>query len=162
MYSKTLDFWNLVDTHNVDVVIGTESWLTGEIRNAEVFRVDITTFRTDRRARVGRVFICVKNCNVCAELWVDEGLEIIAVAVKGMDPKHTWAIIGIYRAPYEDTRLIEILAARTGFSRNSTKRSITSRDLNLPQADWNGNAKGTSGNQVFINRLVRKTDTRRL
>jgi hypothetical protein len=51
-------------------------------------------------------------------------------------------------------RMIEILAARSGYSRNSTKRSIVGGDLNLPQADWYRNAEGTSGNQVFINRLV--------
>jgi hypothetical protein len=38
--NKTLDFCNLNDTCNQDV-IGTESWLSGEIRNAEVFRADL-------------------------------------------------------------------------------------------------------------------------
>jgi hypothetical protein len=50
------------------------------------------------------------------ELWVDKGFEMIAVEVKGMDPKYTWGIIGIYRAPYEDMWLIERLAARTSYS----------------------------------------------
>jgi RNA:NAD 2'-phosphotransferase (TPT1/KptA family) len=27
IFNKGLDFWNLVDTYNPDVVIGTESWL---------------------------------------------------------------------------------------------------------------------------------------
>jgi hypothetical protein len=46
--SKILEFWNLVDTYNPDVVIGTESWLSEEINNAEVFRDDYITFRRDR------------------------------------------------------------------------------------------------------------------
>jgi hypothetical protein len=29
---------------------------------------------------------------------------MIAVEVKGADPKYTWEIVGIYRAPYEDLR----------------------------------------------------------
>jgi len=33
---KILEFWNLIDTYNPDVVIGTESWLGEEINNAEV------------------------------------------------------------------------------------------------------------------------------
>lgn len=69
-------------------------------------------------------------------------------------PKIYVGNIDIYRAPYEDMRVIERLAARTGYSCNSTKRSIIGGDLNLPQADWNGSAEGTSGNQVLINRLV--------
>ena len=40
VYSKALEFWNLVDTYNPDVVTGTESWLK-EIGNAEVFRADL-------------------------------------------------------------------------------------------------------------------------
>ena len=49
--NKTLEFWNLVDTYNTDVIIGTESWLREEISNAEVFRDDYTTFTRDRCTR---------------------------------------------------------------------------------------------------------------
>jgi len=31
--NKILEFWNLIDTYNPDVVIGTESWLSEEINN---------------------------------------------------------------------------------------------------------------------------------
>jgi hypothetical protein len=36
--------------------------------------------------------------------------------IKGSDPKYVWEIVGIYRAPNEDIRATEELAARTGFS----------------------------------------------
>jgi len=78
------------------------------------------------------VFICVKNYIDCRELWSDEDSEMIAVEVKGRDPKSIWEIVGIYRAPNEDMRVIERLAARTGYTGNSTKRSIVGRNLNLP------------------------------
>jgi hypothetical protein len=68
IYNKALEFWNLVDTYNPDVVIGTESWLREDVGNAEVFRADFTTFRRDRPARGGGVFICVKNSIACKEL----------------------------------------------------------------------------------------------
>jgi len=51
-------------------------------------------------------------------------------------------------------RVIERLAARTGFTGNSTKCSIIWGDLNLPYADWNGNAGGNSGTQALINSMV--------
>ena len=101
-----------MDTYNPDVVIGTESWLKDDISNAEVFRADFTAFRRYRSAR-GGVFICVKNIIASKELWVDEVFEMITVEVKGMDPKYMWVIIGIYRAPNEDTLAIDTLAART-------------------------------------------------
>ena len=101
------------------------------------------------------MFICVKNNTACSKLWVDDNFEIIAVEVKGSDSKCTWEIIGIYRAPSEDIRVIEKLAAGTSFLGNSTKWSITGGDLNLPQVDWKGVTEGASFTQAFINRLVR-------
>jgi len=62
--NKILEFWNLIDTYNPDVVIGTESLLSEEISNAEVFRDDYITFRRDRCSRGGGVFICVKITSI--------------------------------------------------------------------------------------------------
>jgi hypothetical protein len=120
--NKILEFWNLFDTYNPDVVIGTESWLSDEINNVEVFRDDYVTFRRNWSTRVGGVLICVKNDIDCRKLWTGEDFEMIAVEVKGRDPKFTWEIVGIYRAPNEDVRVIERLVARTEYIGNSTKR----------------------------------------
>jgi hypothetical protein len=70
VYNKALEFWNLVDTYNPDVVIGMESWLKKDISKAEVFRADFTTFRRDRSTHVGGVVICVKNIIASTELGV--------------------------------------------------------------------------------------------
>jgi hypothetical protein len=70
------------------------------------------------------VFICVKNCNECRELWTDEDFELIAVKVKGRDPKITWEIVGIYRPPNEYMRVVERLAARAAYNGNYVKRSF--------------------------------------
>jgi hypothetical protein len=40
------------------------------------------------------VFVCVENYINCRELWTVEGFEMIAVEVKGRDPKFTWDIVG--------------------------------------------------------------------
>jgi hypothetical protein len=151
VYSKAIELWNLVDTYNPNVVIGTESWPKEDISSAEVFRADFTTFRKDRSARGGGDFIGVKNFIAPTELWVDDDFEIIAAEVKGMDPKYTWEIIGIYRVPNEDMLAIEKLAARTLSTRNLTRRSIIGGDLNLPQADWKGNAEKANGFQACVN-----------
>jgi len=99
------------------------------------------------------VFICVESNIGCSELCVDDEFEIIAVEVKGNDPKCTWEIVGIYRAPDEDIWVIERWPARTGFLGNSMKLSIIGGDLNLPQVGWKGIAEGTSATQAFTNRL---------
>ena len=86
------------------------------------------------------VFICVTNYIDCRELCTDEDFEKVAVEVKGRNPKITWEVVGIYRAPNEDVRVIERLAVRIGSTGNSTKPSIIGGDLTLPYVDWNGNA----------------------
>ena len=95
------------------------------MKNAEVFRDDYTTFRRDS-TQGGGVFICVKNYTDCRELWTDD-FEMTAVEVKGRDPKFTWEIAGIYRAPNKDMRVRERLAALTDYIGNSTKCTIIGR-----------------------------------
>jgi len=144
--NKVLEFWNLVGTYNPDVVIGTESWLTDEINNAELFRGDYITFRRNRCSRGGGVFICVKNHIDCSELWTDDEFEMLAVEIRSSKQTLTWEIIGIYRAPNEDCRVLERLVTRTGCTSNSAKRCITGGDFNLPQVDWNGKANAKKYN----------------
>ena len=84
IYNKALEFWNLVDTYNPDIIIGTESWLRVEIGKTELFRTDFKTFRRDKHVRDGGVFICVKNNIACSELWVDDEFQIITVEIKAV------------------------------------------------------------------------------
>jgi len=158
IHNKVSDFWNLIDPYNPDVVIGTESWLSEEISNAEVFRNDYTTFRRDIHICGGGVFICVRNYITCTSLWVKKVYEMIAVDVKGRAPKITWEIVGIHRAPNEDMQLLEKLTDRTGYMGRTTKCSIIGGDHNLPYAEWNGRMEKSRGGgvQVFLNRLVRE------
>jgi hypothetical protein len=41
------------------------------------------------------VFICVKNYIDCRELWTADDFEMIAVDVKGRDPKFMWEIVDL-------------------------------------------------------------------
>jgi hypothetical protein len=81
-----------------------------------------------------------------------------AVEVKSRYPKISWEIVGNYRAPKEDMRLLEKLADRTGYIKRTMKLSIIGGDLNLPYAVWNGHAEKSRGSQVFLNRLVRENE----
>jgi len=60
IYNKTLDFWNLIDTYNSDVVIGTELWLSGEISYAKF--LGLTTELSEETDTLGVVcaYLCKK------------------------------------------------------------------------------------------------------
>jgi len=77
-----------------------------------------------------------------------------AVEVKGRDPKITWEILGICRAPKKDMRLLEKLAGQTGYMGRTTKPSTIGGDLSLPYADWKSNTEKSRGTKVILNRLV--------
>jgi len=49
---------------------------------------------------------------------------MVAVEVKGRNPKYTFEVVGIHRASNEYMRVIDRLEARTDSTGNSTKRSI--------------------------------------
>ena len=125
-----------------------------DISNDKGFRTDLTTFRKARSARDGRVFICVENISASTELWVDDDFEMIAVEVKGMNPKYTLEIIDFYRDENDDMFAIERLAARNLPTRNITKRSIISSDLNLTQLEWKSDAEKVSGFQTIVDNFV--------
>jgi hypothetical protein len=100
------------------------------------------------------LIIYVKNNITCAELWVDKVYEMRAVEIKVRDPNITWEIVGIYRPPNEDMRLLLNLTDRTGYMGRTTKRSIIGGFLNLPYADWYGHAEKSRWTQICLNRLV--------
>ena len=52
------------------------------------------------------MFVFVKYYILFRELWTDEDFEMKAVEVKNRDTKFTWEILGTYRAPNEDMRVI--------------------------------------------------------
>jgi hypothetical protein len=60
IYNKALEFWNLVDTYNPDIIIGMKSWLREEIGKAEIFRADFTIFRRDRNSWGGVCLFVLK------------------------------------------------------------------------------------------------------
>jgi len=103
------------DTYNPDVVIATESLLSEEIKHADVLRDDYITFSTNGCYRSGGVFICVKNYIDFRVLCTDVVFEMIAVEVKGRNPKFSLEVVAVYRAPNEDKRITENQQPGLGF-----------------------------------------------
>ena len=66
--NKVPEFHCLIETEKPDIVVGTESWLSSDIHNAEIFPPGYTVFRADRKSgkkRSGGVFIMVRSDIVC-------------------------------------------------------------------------------------------------
>ncbi len=61
--AKREAFHACVDTNKPHIIIGTESWLSDEINNNEIFPPDFTAIRKDRNSNDGRggVFVAIRN-----------------------------------------------------------------------------------------------------
>ena len=101
--NKVSEFHCLLDIEKPDVVIGTESWLTPDISNNEIFPPGYTPYRADRSAttRGGGVFILVQNNIICTEqpqFKTECELIWVKLEVTGVHP----LFISAYYRPKED------------------------------------------------------------
>ena len=67
--NKVPYFHCIIETEKPDVVVGTESWLSPEISNSEIFPPGYTPYRADRQSTThgGGVFILARNDIVSSE-----------------------------------------------------------------------------------------------
>lgn len=65
------------------------------------------------------LFVSVKDCIACVELWANEDIEMISVEEKRSGPKYTFEIVDIYRAPSKWPVAV-ILGPRTDYLGIST------------------------------------------
>ena len=117
--SKTRDFKMFVKEHDPDVIMGTESWLSADICDAEVFLTNYVTYRKDRIDRAGGgVFICVRD-------------NIISY-------KEDWNLLGCFYDPPSDCDMLlsEFLSVLEEKARLPSSRIIVGGDFNLPDINW--------------------------
>ena len=60
----------MIDTETPDIIVGTESWLSSDIRDSEIFPPGYTPYRADRvskTTRSGGVFVLVRDTLICSE-----------------------------------------------------------------------------------------------
>ena len=88
-------------------MIGTESWLTPDISNNDIFPPGYIPYRADRSAatRGGGVFVLVRNNIVCTnqpQFRTERELIWVKLKVTGVHP----LFIGAYYRPKEDVQFI--------------------------------------------------------
>ena len=144
---------------NPDIVVGTESWLTTDIQNSEIFPTELnySVHRRDRETNQigGGIFILVKNSLVstriaeaetnCEILWVNITLNITKPLLVGANYKPT---------ENDETSVIE-LAKSLDIVRGKGNTTWLLEDLNMPNIDWvtnspNANCKLHSLYNAFL------------
>lgn len=137
--NKVPEFHCLIDTEKPDVIIGTESWLSPDIKDNEIFPSDYTPYRADRltkTTRSGGVFVLVSNSLVCSEqpqfrseceiIWVK--LEIV-----GSQPLY---IAAFYKPKEDDLDSLDQLRSSLELIADQKGTIMVLGDFNLPKFSW--------------------------
>ena len=136
---KSREFSMFVREHNPDIILGTESWLSDDISDAEVFPKNYVTYRKDRSDRIGGgVFICVRDSIVSyKEDWNSDG-KCEAVWCRLVDKNQKTYLVGcFYDAPSDClSSLSEFLTVLDHRAQLHNSRVLVGGDFNLPDINW--------------------------
>ena len=129
-----------IDTHKPHVIIGTESWLDGDVLTSEIFPPNFNVFRKDRITTTsgGGVFVALRNDLLGThQVEMNAKNESIWVNIEIAGWKNM--LIGaFYQRPNEkSTQFLEELA--TSLTKASKRKKTTvclGGDFNEPDIDW--------------------------
>jgi hypothetical protein len=148
--SKQAEVLNLVEGTRTDIIIGTESWLTKDIKDSEICPVGYNIFRKDRlNGKGGGVFIMVSNEYVSSkpDIQVPPEVEMTWAQVQVVGSK-ILKICSFYRPPNSnDNSYLEAL--NTSLSQIPENHQIwVAGDFNLGDIDWTTSSPSAKGQHV--------------
>ena len=136
--AKRESFHIMVNSLTPDIIIGTESWLSSNDLNSQIFPTQYTIERRDRTTSPhGGVFIAVKSClAVEREYELETNCEIIwcKIQVKGSKVLHVGALYRPHEGDEQTLTELETSLARIG---NHGEQILLGGDFNLPGWNWN-------------------------
>ena len=138
--SRYTEFQALIDHHNPDIILGTESKLPKDIPTYSVFPSNYSIFRKDRDAHGGGVFLALKSDIVCVECpKFDTNCEIIWCSVKFNNYKKLY-LASFYRPPSSPPEVLDRLQESINCVFESNQRHpniVIGGDFNLGDINWN-------------------------
>ena len=134
--SKKASFENLISTYDPDFFVGTESWLSPDITNNEIFPPGYIIHRRDRPDGYGGVFFGCRSIYMCTHINIQTTCEIVSCKVNLQSS--TLLIISAYRPPNNDVIYMETLCNTIeNLILNHPNSTIwIAGDINLPNINW--------------------------
>ena len=88
----------MIDETRPDIMIITETWLSPDILNSEIFPRGYSVFRKDRADGFGGVLIACRNGIICSDVNIDSPTEMVACKVT-LENQQSVIICSVYRPP---------------------------------------------------------------
>ena len=137
--TRFTEFQTLLNLHNPDIVLGTESKLHNDIPTYSVFPSNYTVYRKDRNANGGGVFHAIKSDIVCEECpKFETNCEIFWSSVKFQNSKKLY-LASYYRPPNSSSEALDELQKSINCVFDSTNHHpniILGDDFNLGDINW--------------------------
>ena len=135
--SKKNSYTHLLSITNPDFFIGTESWLTEDINNNEIFLSDYTVHRKDRTDGYGGVFFGCRNTYTCTCINITNSSELVSCKIDLEEGN--LIVIAVYRPPNNNLANAETLCETIERVVLDYPDSVIwiAGDLNLPNVCWN-------------------------
>ena len=157
--NKTPEFWNLVDSTKPDIIIiGTESWLTPDVHNSEIFPPQLIgkfhIFRRDREQTLGGgVFIAVSNDYICTRVpELETNCEIIWVKFNIVGCKTLYICAYYNPSEGDEVSLSNFDMSIRRICNRSASHIWIAGDINIPGFDWRNNFLKPSCNYPELTR----------
>ena len=138
LVNKRADFSEVVDRTNLDIIIGTESWLRPDNFMAEFSPPSYNVHRRDRLDKMGGgVFLAVRNTLTSS---TDPTLEVNAELLWctiSLEHQQSLTIGAFYRPPNTGADVLEkVHISVSRFANNCNKVIMLAGYFNLPDIDW--------------------------
>jgi len=154
--NKQAELQAFLVTHNVNIIIGTESHLDDSITNSEIFPNHYQVYRNDRNTYGGGVCILVDNNIPSNQVIVDGVCEVVWVQIHNHE--HSSVILGsFYCPPQSPVHIWDDLAHCVSQIRNRFPDTalLLGGDFNCPGIDWStGNLTDSYLSGTFRNSLI--------
>ena len=160
--NKKAQFWNLLQSADPDIIIGTETFLKPEHGSAEMFPPHYNVFRCDRKVgEKGGALVATRSDLVAHEIPLTATLvdaEAVYVKIHILNRPQALVIGSIYRTPSHNTKeQIDSIVESMNILKQQDINWIGG-DLNLPDIDWEkqsvtGNQYPIYTSQTFLNKM---------
>ena len=135
--NKSLELGNVLDMTDPDIVMGTETWLTGDYHSSEYFPPIYEVIRKDRRDGYGGVLLAIKRNLTFDQIQISQNIEAVAARIS-IAKNRFLSVASVYRPPSSDIDNMNMICESITEIQNKHRNDILwiGGDINLPDIDW--------------------------
>ena len=138
--NKVAQFATFIDVTQPNIIMGTESCLSSDIKNSEIFPDEYNVIRRDRstghKKGGGGIFLLVKNEYTCTEIETETTCELLFAKLELLNSQSV-TIGCFYRPPDSDENYMsDFISGLQKVNPKHDKNIWIGGDFNLPKVNW--------------------------